>query len=137
MTIGNIFFILLGVFYFIYTLSYALQFYKTAHRVFAKREKLINSILIWIIPFVWIVILKTMLKPSIGINYGKRKLRSSTNEGHDFGWMLAFYTFFHGSSSDSHSYGGHEVSGNHHDHIGSDYGGYHDSGGSDSTGGDN
>ena len=58
--------------YFIWTLKFAIQFNKT-DRFFNKRQKLIHTILIWLIPFFWIMILKTISEPTPGTANNKKK----------------------------------------------------------------
>lgn len=69
-----IYFILtVGVlFYLIYTLNFALKFSKM-DTCFSDRQKLTHEILIWLIPFIWIVIVKTIIKPTPGSHDYKRK----------------------------------------------------------------
>lgn len=57
--------------YFILTLSFAIKFNKT-DVFFNKRQKLIHNVLIWLFPFIWIMILKTILKPTPGTANNKK-----------------------------------------------------------------
>ena len=52
------------LFYLVYTLRYAITFKKNI--LFTGRRKTFHSIAIWIFPFIWIWILKTILKPTPG-----------------------------------------------------------------------
>lgn len=49
--------------YVIYTLNFAIKFNRT-NTIFNKNQKLIHNVLIWAIPFFWIMIVKTMLNPT-------------------------------------------------------------------------
>lgn len=50
--------------YSIYTLRFALAFNRTADIYFTRKQKIIHNILIWLIPFFWIMIVKTVASPS-------------------------------------------------------------------------
>ena len=52
------------VIYSIYTLRFALAFNKTADIYFTKKQKIIHNDLIWLIPYCWIMIVKTVASPS-------------------------------------------------------------------------
>jgi hypothetical protein len=61
------------VFYIAYTLHFAIQFNKTETHL-SNNQILVHNILIWLIPFFWIMILKTLLRPIPRSNgYKKRK----------------------------------------------------------------
>jgi len=63
---------LLGA-YIVWTLAFAIKFNKT-NTGFTKGQMLIHNILIWLIPFIWIIILKTITKPIPGSgNFNKTK----------------------------------------------------------------
>jgi hypothetical protein len=81
--------------------------------------------MIWLVPFLWIIILKAIAKPT-SQQYNKKNKMNLTNlsEGGpiDTGWTVAFYSFFHGSGhgqNDCHS--GHD-SGSYESHGIHDYG---------------
>ncbi|MBK7968032.1 MAG: hypothetical protein IPK08_03385 [Bacteroidetes bacterium] len=57
---------LLVLFYFLYTLSYALKFNR-ANIYYAGKQKLVHNLMIWLVPFLWILLLKTIDRP-IGRN---------------------------------------------------------------------
>jgi len=59
------FLITVFVIYVIYTLSFAIKLNK-ANTIFNGNQKLIHNILIWIIPFFWIMVIKTIMKPTPG-----------------------------------------------------------------------
>ncbi|MCR6639505.1 MAG: hypothetical protein NVV82_11130 [Sporocytophaga sp.] len=76
--------------YFIYTLNFAIQFNRT-NTLFTDNQKLLHNIFIWIIPFFWIIIIKTIEKPTPGSDKFKKGKRDSgfndsNNEtyGHDY-----------------------------------------------------
>ncbi|MDB5118848.1 MAG: hypothetical protein JWN56_66 [Sphingobacteriales bacterium] len=55
-------FIGLFLFYLTYTTIFAIKFNRTS-RIFNKKQQLVHNILIWVLPFVWVVILKSLIKP--------------------------------------------------------------------------
>ncbi|MBW8331978.1 MAG: hypothetical protein K0M40_08155 [Prolixibacteraceae bacterium] len=57
--------------YFIWTLRYAIKFNRT-DAFFNKRQKLIHNVLIWLFPFIWIMILETISKPTPGTANNKK-----------------------------------------------------------------
>ena len=67
-------YILLFVFliYTIYTLRFALKFNKTADSYFNKKQIILHNFLIWLIPFFWIMIIKTVASPTPGSKNRKR-----------------------------------------------------------------
>lgn len=60
------------LFYLAYTLNFALRFRKM-DTCFTDRQKLVHEILIWLIPFFWIVIVKTLMTPTPGSHDYKKK----------------------------------------------------------------
>jgi hypothetical protein len=76
--------------YFIYTLSFAIKFNRT-NTVFSDNQRLLHNFLIWIIPFIWIMIIKTMTIPTPGSGKFKKAKPSGFYEsgigifGHDDG----------------------------------------------------
>lgn len=72
-------------FYFIRTLKYAIKFNRTSS-FFTKRQKLIHNILIWAIPFFWIMVLKTMMQPTPGTAADKK----TKPEGHFYESEIGF-----------------------------------------------
>lgn len=75
-------YILLGLltFYIVWTLWFAIKFNAT-DRYFDKGQKLIHNILIWVVPFIWIIIIKTLSKPTPGsANYTKTKNKGTFSE---------------------------------------------------------
>lgn len=126
---------LLFIFYFLYTLSFAVTF-NISDVYFTKQEKLIHNILIWVVPFIWIMVLKlhvksgnrprikpfpsgTTLKSRAGVS-GKRPI-----EGW---WDSGIGSIFHNiSSASSHQHSEYDSTGGYH-------GGHDHGGGADSTG---
>jgi hypothetical protein len=53
-----------AMFYLTYTLIYSFVFIK--NKYFSGRKKIIHFILIWAIPFLWILLIKSFLKPVPG-----------------------------------------------------------------------
>lgn len=62
---------ILFVLYFAYTLNFAIRFNKTNAGLSAN-QKLLHHFLIWIIPFFWIAIVKTMITPIPGSGKDKK-----------------------------------------------------------------
>jgi hypothetical protein len=85
---------ILFLIYFICTLIFAIKFKKTP-TIFTPKQKQFHSIMIWVIPFLWIILLKSLLKPTPGSHHYPRK------KGDD-----GFYESGAGSWGDSDS-GGH------------------------------
>ena len=52
----------LFLFYLTYTTLFAIKFNRTP-LIFENKQQLIHNILIWFIPFVWVLILKSLSKP--------------------------------------------------------------------------
>jgi hypothetical protein len=67
-----VYFLTVGfIIYVIYTLNFAIKFNKTS-AIFNNNQKLIHNILIWTIPFFWIMIIKAMMKPTPGSDKFKK-----------------------------------------------------------------
>lgn len=68
------YFIIFGLlaFYIIWTLRFALDFNKT-DAYFNKGPKLIHNVLIWLVPFVWIIVIKNITKQTPGSHNFKKK----------------------------------------------------------------
>lgn len=81
--------------YAIYTLRFALKFNRTADIYFNNKQKALHSILIWLIPFFWIMIVKTVISPPSRKSRDKGKFYESgigiwgndvsSQSGHDGG----------------------------------------------------
>ena len=68
------------IFYIVWTLRFAIKFNKT-DIYFNKGQKILHNILIWLIPFIWIMIIKTITKPTQGsVNYNKTKDKGTFSE---------------------------------------------------------
>ena len=52
------------LFYLIYTIRYTIVFSK--NNFFTGRRKIFHLIMIWLIPFLWTLLLKTVIKPTPG-----------------------------------------------------------------------
>ena len=50
------------ILYLVYTIRYMIYYVKLDCH-FSRKQKILNGILIWIIPFAWIQVLKVVLKP--------------------------------------------------------------------------
>ena len=66
--------------YFLYTLTFAIKLSKV-DSVLNHNQRLLHHVLIWIIPFFWIIIVKSMIKPTHGsIKFKKTKPISGFHE---------------------------------------------------------
>ena len=65
------FLILFLLIYVIYTLNFAIQLNKT-RTIFNDKQNLVHNILIWVIPFFWVMIVKAMMKPTPGSDKFKK-----------------------------------------------------------------
>ncbi len=66
------FLIAISLAYLIYTLNFTLKFNKT-NIYFTKNQKVLQIILMWLIPFLWIIIIKTIIKPTPGSDHFIKK----------------------------------------------------------------
>lgn len=67
-------YILIGVpvtFYLVYTINYTFVLFKNVF--LTGRQKMINLVLIWLIPFIWILFLKTFFKSVPGSHQIKNR----------------------------------------------------------------
>jgi len=58
--------------YLIWTLIFTIKFNRT-DIYFNRKQKIVHNILIWLIPFIWIMLIKTMTKPLPGSQGANRK----------------------------------------------------------------
>jgi len=86
-------------FYFIYTIMYAFTLKKNPF--FRGRRKIFHMIMIWLVPFLWIMFLKDFFKPIPGsYHFKNKKDRDPFTEKHEGdGWTQ--------SGLDTHDDGGH------------------------------
>jgi hypothetical protein len=61
----------LAIVYLMYTLNFAIRFNKK-HQPFTSLQMVIHNILFWIIPFFWIIIIKSIAKPPAGSHQFKK-----------------------------------------------------------------
>lgn len=66
------FLIALTLVYLLYTLNFAIKF-NAMDTCFTDKQKLTHEILIWVIPFFWIIIVKTIMKPTPGSHEIRKK----------------------------------------------------------------
>ncbi len=78
------FLIVVIVIYLIYTLNFAIKFNKT-NTVFNNNQILLHNLLIWIIPFFWIMIVKSMIAPTPGSHKFKKSKEDSGFHESGFG----------------------------------------------------
>jgi hypothetical protein len=51
---------IIGIFYLVYTIRFVITFREDI--IFSRRLKIFHSIMIWVVPFIWIFLLKSLLK---------------------------------------------------------------------------
>jgi len=100
MTSTLILILLLGLVY-LYIFSFAIYFHKTADKVFNPAQKRINSILIWVVPIIWIIIIKAIMKSTT--RAPSKKFDSSSVNSDNYNWANAWIFFLHDSNRSSHS----------------------------------
>ena len=91
---GKIFLLAVGLFIFLYTLSFFIYFLRIGSNYFSKSQVIFHSVLIWIVPIFWIIRLKKIILAKRGTpqpNYG-----GIDNYGSD-----PFFSFFHYSSQNT------------------------------------
>ena len=76
----------LVIFYLIYTIRYTILFKKSSF--FTGLRKAFHLIMIWIFPFVWILILKSYLNPIPGSHKFKTKKDPDKMEDNTTGWVM-------------------------------------------------
>jgi hypothetical protein len=64
MIIKSIFLSIIFIFYFVYTIRYLIQF--SAKNYFTGRLKTFHILMLWLVPFIWIILLKSLFKPTPG-----------------------------------------------------------------------
>src|SRR4051812_36906230 len=98
MTTREILMYAVGVIYLIYTLSFALYFRQTAGRIFNSKQIRIHNFFIWLLPLVWIAILKSIMKPTSKRHSQRDKSNSiDLKSGNNFANSLIF--FLHGQDN--------------------------------------
>jgi hypothetical protein len=58
--------------YLVFTFLFAIKFRKKA-MIYSPKQKRLHSILIWLIPFIWIILLKSLSKPTPGSHHYPNK----------------------------------------------------------------
>ena len=91
---------LIFVVYLIFTLNFALKFNRAVTHL-SDNQLLLHNILIWLIPFFWIIILETILPPTPGSS--KSKKTKSTRGFYESGVGI----WGHDDGHDHHVDGGH------------------------------
>jgi hypothetical protein len=115
--------------YLVRTFRYALIFKNNTY--FSGRKKIFHSIMIWLVPFLWINLLKSFLTPIYGsASYRKRKFDSTGYYESEIGiWTWLGF----GGGSEGHQ-SGHSHSGDTGHHYGGGFDGHSDGGGHDGGG---
>ena len=91
---------ILFIVYFLYTLTFAFKLNKVDNNVFTDNQRLLHNVLIWLIPFFWIMIVKSMVKPTSGSSKFKSSRKNS-------GFYESRIGFFGHDEGHHHSDGGH------------------------------
>jgi hypothetical protein len=122
-TTREILFLVLVVVYFFYTLTFAIYFHRTASHLYTPFQRRFHSVMMWLLPIIWVFIIKgTMGRPAGGLRE-RRNLQGSREIANDNNLANSWVLFLHAPdhTPDSHSHGGGHES----------YGGvdFHDSGG--------
>jgi magnesium-transporting ATPase (P-type) len=95
------FFGILFAIYVIYTLNFAIKFNST-NTVFNDNQILIHNVLIWVIPFFWIMIVKTMINPIPGPDKFKKTKQNPRFYESEIG-IWGHSGHHHTDSEDGHS----------------------------------
>ncbi len=74
------------IYYFIYSLKYSIIFKKNSFYI--GRRKVFHYIMIWLFPFVWISILKSILKPTPGSYSYHDKKNPEKMEDNTTDWVV-------------------------------------------------
>ena len=89
------------VVYFLYTLNFAIKFNRSENAL-NENQKLLHNVFIWLIPFLWITILKTLIQPTPGSD--KFKKTKSDGVFYESGIGIFGHSELH---NDSHGNDGH------------------------------
>jgi len=92
------------IIHFLYTLSFAIWFNRTATG-FGRKQMIVHNIMIWVFPIIWIIILKAIEKPTLGRRKQQPKPGVVSARESIGAWAGGFYTLFHGRVRSSY-YGG-------------------------------
>ena len=98
---------LIFVVYLIFTLNFALKLNKSVTHL-TDNQLLLHNILIWVIPFFWVIILEAILPPTPGSSKSKKKTKS--NGGF---YESGIGVWGAGDGNDHHADGSHGVDGGH------------------------
>jgi heme/copper-type cytochrome/quinol oxidase subunit 2 len=82
MSIVNVLICIFIIIYFLHTLLFAIEFNKT-DTFYTKKQKQRHNILIWTVPFLWIILLKAIAKPTPGSSYFKNKRQSKSSSTYE------------------------------------------------------
>ncbi len=74
------------IFYLVYTIRYAIKFRN--NNSFAVRRKTIHAVMIWLFPFIWILILKSFSKPTPGSYEFKDKKDADKFDDNTTDWVV-------------------------------------------------
>ena len=93
--------------YILWTLNFVIKFNRT-DKFFNKGQKIFHNILIWAIPFVWIIILKNITKPTPGShNFKKTKDKRTKDKSPFYESGIGIWGFDDGHRDQHHNDGGH------------------------------
>ncbi len=68
--------------YLLYTLVESIEFYRT-DKNYTKKNKVIHFILMWLIPFIYVLLIKSINKKTLGSHHYNRKPKSLGSEGNN------------------------------------------------------
>ncbi len=72
--------------YLVFTFLFAIKFRK-ATTIYSPKQTRLHSFLIWVIPFIWIILLRSLSKPSPGSHhYRKKKVDDGFHESGAGSW---------------------------------------------------
>lgn len=98
------FLILVFTYYFFFTLNFAIKFNKT-DTTLNNNQKLLHNILIWVIPFFWIIILNAIVTPVLGPGKSKTKSKAEFYDS-DIGIWYGDGGHHHHGTDEGHGHNG-------------------------------
>lgn len=92
------------LFYLVKTFRFSLLFSKNNY--FTGGKKVFHAVMIWVVPFLWMTLLKSILKPNAGsASYSKRKFDSAGITESEVGFLGYNSAHHHGGNTAHHSSG--------------------------------
>ena len=81
---STVIFILLGLIHVIFAIGFTQKIYGSNR--FGETQKRLNTIMVWIIPFLWFLLIRDMLKPTGVMTKSKRPKHENFPEVMDSGY---------------------------------------------------